>query len=431
MSMNGRATAELEFEAAHYGQPEAAHYGTPEQEEEWETPEAPYATEDEWESLEGHEQPEAVAYGNSYAGPAMEDEWETPEGAPFANPYAAPEYPHASPEHPYASPEMEDEWATHEATGYAAHELEDEWESPETYEVAGYANPYVAAEDERDQFLPFLAPLAAKALPMLAKFALPAVKKLIPFAKRAVSNVVRNVMGGAGRPAARPAAPAPLAVRRPTYARPATPPGRPGWSPALGRTRRATVSNLLRQLSAVLGEGESATAELEAQFFGANEFEGELAGHEAAHEAALTEVLAAEAAHTASEAEAEALLGAALPVTIRIMGGTRPLRMVTPTLAQANARLVRSIRRSGPAGSQLLRTVPSIQRRTVASLRAAQRGGRPITPALVARVMAGHSARVLGTPRICGRALIRNTAIRQGTVAPAGRRIQPRRQFGY
>jgi hypothetical protein len=41
--------------------------------------------------------------------------------------------------------------------------------------------------------------------------------------------------------------------------------------------------------------------------------------------------------------------------------------------------------------------------------------------------MAGHAARVLATPRIAGRAIARNTIIRQGTVAPAGRRVRPTR----
>jgi hypothetical protein len=195
----------------------------------------------------------------------------------------------------------------------------------------------------------------------------------------------------------------------------------------LSAARRATVAGLLRQLSALFGEGENEAAALEAEYFGVNEFEGELATHEAAHEAALTEILAAEAAHTEDESEAEALLGMSLPITIRIMGGRRALRPVLPTLARGNARLVRSLHRGGPTGRQLLRAVPAIHRRTIASLRAAMRGGRPITPVLVARVLAGHTARVLGTPVIVGRSLVRNTAIRQRTVGPAGRIVRTRR----
>jgi hypothetical protein len=55
------------------------------------------------------------------------------------------------------------------------------------------------------------------------------------------------------------------------------------------------------------------------------------------------------------------------------------------------------------------------------------RRGRPITPVLVARVLAGHTARVLGTPQVVGRSLVRNTAVRQSTVAPAGRFVRARR----
>jgi hypothetical protein len=187
------------------------------------------------------------------------------------------------------------------------------------------------------------------------------------------------------------------------------------------------VAGLFRQLSRIFGEAEMETTELEAELFGSNEFEGELAAHETAHEAALTEVLAAEAAHTESESEAEALLGAALPITIRIMGARRPLRPIQPTLALANARLVRGIRRSGPSGPQLLRAVPAIQRRTIAGLKAAQQAGRPITPELAVRMMAGQAARLLATPSILGPAVTRNSAIRQSTVAPAGRRVRPQR----
>jgi hypothetical protein len=187
------------------------------------------------------------------------------------------------------------------------------------------------------------------------------------------------------------------------------------------------VASLFRQLSRIFGEGEMEAAAMEAELFGGSEFEGEIAAHEAAHEAALTEVLAAEAAHTESEGEAAALLGAALPITITIMGGRRALRSVKPTLAQANTRLVRGIRRSGPPGPQLLRAVPAIHRRTIASLKAAQRAGQPVTPHLVVRTMAGQAARVLGTPSIFGPAVTRNTAIRQSTVAPAGRRVRPLR----
>jgi hypothetical protein len=198
----------------------------------------------------------------------------------------------------------------------------------------------------------------------------------------------------------------------------------------LARRRRITVAGLLRQLSDILGDGEAEAAQAEANFFGGNAMNGELAATEMAHEAALTEVMAAEATHTASESEAESLLGAALPITITIMSGSRAVRPVYPALVRANRRLVRSIRTSSPSGPQLLRVVPAIQRRTIATLRAARRAGHPVTPQLATRVMAGHAARVLSSPRLCGHALVRNTTIRHATVARPGRTVTgPRRRL--
>src|SRR5919202_479002 len=119
---------------------------------------------------------EAVPYGMPDA-----TEWETHE-TQYSNPYSDPE----------AEWEEEVHYSTPEA----------EWETHETH----YSNPYSTPEAERaDQFLPFLAPLALKALPLIGKAVLPMARKLIPFGKRAVSGVLRNVMGGAApRPGMRP-----------------------------------------------------------------------------------------------------------------------------------------------------------------------------------------------------------------------------------
>src|SRR2546426_11236289 len=64
-SFNGTSAAEMEFEAAHYSNPEM---------------------EEEWESPEGH------PYSNPYSNPEMEEEWESPEGHPYSNPYSNPEF---------------------------------------------------------------------------------------------------------------------------------------------------------------------------------------------------------------------------------------------------------------------------------------------------------------------------------------------------
>jgi hypothetical protein len=234
-------------------------------------------------------------------------------------------------------------------------------------------------------------------LPTVSQATLAAVRRLVPTASRAVGSAVTIVL---------PSTPAASRGARSLRV------------PGNGRVRALV---LLRRLHGTIARGEAEADNAEATLFpdGAAE-----STHPQAHEAALTEVLAAEASHTASEAEAEALLGAALPINIRIMGGHRVLRSVTPTLVRSNARLVRGIRRSGPSGPQLLRTVPTIQRRTVASLNAIQRRGRTLAPSMVPPVMAAQAARVLGTPHIFGPTLVRNALIRHQTVARARR---PRR----
>jgi hypothetical protein len=172
----------------------------------------------------------------------------------------------------------------------------------------------------------------------------------------------------------------------------------------------------------VLGEGESVAAEAESSLFGSAESQYEVGPSSSSHEAALTEVLAAEAAHTASLAEAQAMLGAALPITIRIMGARRVAGPYLPALTSANTRLVRALATRGPEERQLLRVVPTIQRRAVASVLQAGRGGRRLSPGAVDQIVAGQAARVLSTPRLVGPALMRNHAVRLRTVAPAGRR---------
>lgn len=171
----------------------------------------------------------------------------------------------------------------------------------------------------------------------------------------------------------------------------------------------------------VLRDGESIAGQAEAAFFGSPEAQPELADTPAAREAALTEVLAAEAAHAPSAAEAQALLGAALPLAVRLLGARRSCLPYFPALTRANATLVGALL-AAPGGPDLLRLVPPVHRRTIASLVAATRGGRPIPTAAVPQVMAGHVARVLTRPGVAGPALARNLAVRRATVAPSAPR---------
>jgi hypothetical protein len=275
----------------------------------------------------------------------------------------------------YEGVATEDEWGGYEST----FEAEDQWATLEgSYELT--------LEDEAD---PFVGGLAARAFPHLVRAAMPAVRRLLPAARRAIPGVVHSILGAEG----------------------------PVTGPAI---------------NGLLQDGEVTAAAFEAQYFGDGETDGEVAASELAHAAALTEVLAAEAAHAESDPEVQSLLGAALPLTITIMRARGPMRRYLPILVRANARLARGMRASGPAGRQLSRLTVPIQRRTIASLAAAQRAGRPLPTAMVPQVMAAQAARVLASPQIAGPALVRNTAVRHGTVAPAGQIVTPPQpEYGY
>jgi hypothetical protein len=287
------------------------------------------------------------------------------------------------------------EWELHES----------EWEQPGSGEWEWEGN------SEADPFLQFLGPLAAKALPAIGQALLPVVRQLIPEAAQAIGTTVTNLLPNPAGPAG---ASAPAGASGPGASQPRVPSG--------ARSGRQRALRLIRELHGMVLRGEAEAEAAEHALFGTEAGELE-SGHPDAGEAALTEVLAAEAAHTPSEAEAEALLGAALPITIRIISGRGQLQRVTPALVRANARLVRGLRRSGPAGPNLIRLVPKIQRNTVATIKQQQRGGRPVSPSMVAPIMAAQATRVLGTPRKCGPALVRNAVVRQRTVAPVGRPV--------
>jgi hypothetical protein len=181
----------------------------------------------------------------------------------------------------------------------------------------------------------------------------------------------------------------------------------------VGSTPSPVAGNLLNSL---LREGETTAVAMEAQLFGSNELETEVGNTEVAYEAALAEVLAAEASHSNSESEAEAFLGAAVPGIVKSMGGGRILRAVMPTLVQANARLVRLLHQKGVEGRRLLRLIPSILRRTIASLKAAYQGGQSVNSNLALHVMATQASRVFGNSQVVTHSIIRNALIQKRTI---------------
>lgn len=298
-----------------------------------------------------------------YSNLELEDEWEMQESTNYSN---------------YSNPEFANEWEVQESTPYtnpySNQEFEDEWE---VQEALHSSNPEMESEWETEG--EYFFKKALRGIGKIAKVAAPLAKRLAPIAAKALIGAI------------------------------------PGVGVAAGPLAGKLVGALLR-------EGEMEAVQKEAEFFGINEAEAEVANTEAAYEAALTEVLAAEASHSPSESEAEALLGAAVSSTVKSMNGQRPLRYIIPVLVQANARLVRLLHRQGPAGRQLLRLMPTIMRRTIASLRAARRAGQPINAALARRLMAAQAARVFGNSKTLTKAMIRNAIIRQRTVAP-GRSI--------
>jgi hypothetical protein len=328
-------------------------------------------------------------YSNPYSNPEMESEWETPEATHYSNPYSNPEMESEweTPEathysNPYSNPEMESEWETPEATHYSNPysnpEVESEWETPE---ATHYSNPYSnpEMEDEGEYFFKKAFRSIGRGIKAVAKVAAPLAKRFAPLLAGKLAALI------------------------------------PGIGPIAGPLAAKLTSALVK-------EGEIESVQMEAEFFGVNEAEAEVAQTETAHEAALTEFLAAQAAEATTEAEAEAAMGASLPITITIMGGRRALRRVMPILTQANSQLVKTLAQQGPVGRQLLRTVPAIQRQTVATLKAAARSGRPISGALAVRAMAAASRRVLGNPQRVQQTMVRNAVLRQRTAPPNPRR---------
>lgn len=127
---------------------------------------------------------------------------------------------------------------------------------------------------------------------------------------------------------------------------------------------------------------------------------------------ALLEHLGHAAAEAETEAEAEAFIGALIPVAARALPRLAPrvLRAATPALGQGLVRLARTLR-ANPATRPLVRTLPTIARRTTATLAAQAAPGRPVSPQAAVRALAGQAARVIGDPRQCARAYQRSRAL--------------------
>jgi hypothetical protein len=97
------------------------------------------------------------------------------------------------------------------------------------------------------------------------------------------------------------------------------------------------------------------------------------------------------------------------------------LRAILPHLVRGTAILTRLLRRrriTRPA----VRAVPTIVRRTVATIRRRAQAGQPVTRQGAARVMAVQTRRVLSSPRTCAAAIRRNVAASRVAARPIRRR---------
>ena len=182
--------------------------------------------------------------------------------------------------------------------------------------------------------------------------------------------------------------------------------------------------------SSALGEEEGEWEQHEGEFeledeYEQHEYEHGEAAHEVAHEIAqhetavheaYAEMLAEAAMHEQNEAHAEAMIGAAV-VSVLSPADRRALRSVMASLVRGSAVLAALLRRR--RGTRpFVRTIPTIMRRTVRSLKKHAAAGRPITRRLAARTAASQVRRVLGNPSACAAALSKSVIARRRLATP-------------
>jgi hypothetical protein len=174
-------------------------------------------------------------------------------------------------------------------------------------------------------------------------------------------------------------------------------------------TRGAAIGRRLgTEAAGVLG-GLLPQSEFEEEFEW--EADGELNPIRRVYPDALMEHLAHRAAEAESEAEAEAFIGALIPLAARLLPRVAPAIMrAAPGLIRGVAGVARTLRRS-PATRQLVRTIPTIVRRTAANIAQQAAQGQPVTPQTAVRTLARQTAQVLSSPQQCVQAYQRGRAL--------------------
>lgn len=188
---------------------------------------------------------------------------------------------------------------------------------------------------------------------------------------------------------------------------------RAAGSPALRRAGLGAARSALRGLGPVGGiiGGALPQREGEYEWEGEFEWEGELNPIRRVYPDALMEHLGHAAATAQSEAEAEAFIGALVPLAARLVPRAAPAIMrAAPGLVRGLANVTRTLRRS-PGTRPLVRTLPTVMRRTAASMARQAAQGRPVTPQTAVRTLARQSARVMCDPRAATAAYRRSRAL--------------------
>src|SRR5262249_53970181 len=132
----------------------------------------------------------------------------------------------------------------------------------------------------------------------------------------------------------------------------------------------------------------------------------EIAHHEMTHHEALAEMIAASASREQHEAQAEAMVGAAVVTTLSPRD-RRALRRIIPDLIRGLSVLTGILRRDRNT-RVAVRTMPTIVRRTVATLKRQASAGQPVTRRAAARAAVTQMLRLVGNPAACAAAIRQN-----------------------
>jgi len=126
---------------------------------------------------------------------------------------------------------------------------------------------------------------------------------------------------------------------------------------------------------------------------------------------AMMEHLGHAAAEAQGEAEAESLAAAMVPLAARVIPqASRTLTRAMPGLVSAVSAVVRRLYRD-PATRPLVRVVPTVVRRTGASIAQMNSRGVAVTPQETLRILARQIMRVLGSPQVSAQAFRRSRAL--------------------